>query len=149
MKRLWMCAFVLGLAGATVLQADKGGRGNGRWGRNDGFFLGGRTDGLPPGLAKRGGNLPPGLQRHIDRTGQLPPGLEKRRGNSIFLGDRGFRDSRRLRDGAGHRLLHNRSRDEHRVFHDRFGDRLTREQHREYHRSLRQQHRTYHRHRGR
>ncbi len=33
--------------------------------------------GLPPGLANR--PLPPGLQKHIDRTGRLPPGLEKRR----------------------------------------------------------------------
>ncbi len=32
--------------------------------------------GLPPGLANR--PLPPGLQKHIDRTGRLPPGLEKR-----------------------------------------------------------------------
>ncbi len=34
--------------------------------------------GLPPGLAKRNGNLPPGLQRHVERTGELPPGLQKR-----------------------------------------------------------------------
>lgn len=34
--------------------------------------------GLPPGLAKRGGNLPPGLQKQLDRNGQLPPGLQKR-----------------------------------------------------------------------
>src|SRR5678815_2730487 len=34
--------------------------------------------GLPPGLAKRGGNLPPGLQRKLERDGQLPPGLQKR-----------------------------------------------------------------------
>ncbi len=33
--------------------------------------------GLPPGLAKRQ-HLPPGLQKHIERTGRLPPGLEKR-----------------------------------------------------------------------
>ena len=33
---------------------------------------------LPPGLAKRNGNLPPGLQKHLYRTGHLPPGLEKR-----------------------------------------------------------------------
>ena len=36
------------------------------------------TQGLPPGLANRG-QLPPGLQKHIQRTGALPPGLEKRR----------------------------------------------------------------------
>ncbi len=34
--------------------------------------------GLPPGLAKRGGKLPPGLQKHLERNGQLPPGLQKR-----------------------------------------------------------------------
>lgn len=35
-------------------------------------------DGLPPGLAKRGGALPPGLEKQLRRKGQLPPGLEKR-----------------------------------------------------------------------
>lgn len=34
------------------------------------------SQGLPPGLAGR--PLPPGLQKHIQRTGRLPPGLEKR-----------------------------------------------------------------------
>ncbi|TMA09288.1 MAG: hypothetical protein E6J89_13150 [Deltaproteobacteria bacterium] len=34
--------------------------------------------GLPPGLAKRGGNLPPGLQKHLQKNGTLPPGLQKR-----------------------------------------------------------------------
>jgi hypothetical protein len=38
----------------------------------------GKTKGLPPGLAKRGGNLPPGLQKHLEKNGQLPPGLQKR-----------------------------------------------------------------------
>lgn len=33
---------------------------------------------LPPGLAKRGGNLPPGLERQLRRNGTLPPGLQKR-----------------------------------------------------------------------
>jgi hypothetical protein len=33
---------------------------------------------LPPGLAKRGGNLPPGLERHLEKYGTLPPGLQKR-----------------------------------------------------------------------
>jgi hypothetical protein len=32
---------------------------------------------LPPGLAKRGGNLPPGLERQLQRNGTLPPGLQK------------------------------------------------------------------------
>lgn len=34
--------------------------------------------GLPPGLAKRRGNLPPGLQKQLQKNGQLPPGLQKR-----------------------------------------------------------------------
>jgi hypothetical protein len=34
--------------------------------------------GLPPGLAKRNGNLPPGLQKQLRRNGTLPPGLQKR-----------------------------------------------------------------------
>ena len=41
-------------------------------------FFRGHSSGLPPGLAKRGGNLPPGLQRQLRRNGQLPPGLQKR-----------------------------------------------------------------------
>ncbi len=36
------------------------------------------TSNLPPGLAKRGGNLPPGLERQLERNGTLPPGLQKR-----------------------------------------------------------------------
>jgi hypothetical protein len=34
--------------------------------------------GLPPGLAKRNGNLPPGLEKQMSRNGTLPPGLQKR-----------------------------------------------------------------------
>ena len=34
--------------------------------------------GLPPGLAKRGGDLPPGLEKELVRNGTLPPGLQKR-----------------------------------------------------------------------
>jgi hypothetical protein len=37
-----------------------------------------KAKGLPPGLAKRGGNLPPGLQRKLEKNGELPPGLQKR-----------------------------------------------------------------------
>lgn len=37
-----------------------------------------KTKGLPPGLAKRGGSLPPGLQRKLEKNGELPPGLQKR-----------------------------------------------------------------------
>src|SRR5499426_4381078 len=42
------------------------------------YRSGGPSKGLPPGLAKRGGNLPPGLQKHLERDGTLPPGLQKR-----------------------------------------------------------------------
>ncbi|MFQ5777418.1 MAG: hypothetical protein ACE5IP_05375 [Terriglobia bacterium] len=34
-------------------------------------------EGLPPGLAKRD-ELPPGLERHLEKNGTLPPGLQKR-----------------------------------------------------------------------
>lgn len=36
-----------------------------------------RSNGLPPGLAKRG-DLPPGLEKQLRRNGKLPPGLEKK-----------------------------------------------------------------------
>lgn len=36
------------------------------------------TSNLPPGLAKRHGHLPPGLERHLERNGTLPPGLQRR-----------------------------------------------------------------------
>jgi hypothetical protein len=42
------------------------------------YRSGGPSKGLPPGLAKRGGKLPPGLQKHLDKKGTLPPGLQKR-----------------------------------------------------------------------
>ena len=32
---------------------------------------------LPPGLATRQGDLPPGLEKQLRRNGHLPPGLEK------------------------------------------------------------------------
>ena len=41
------------------------------------YFHGGYSN-LPPGLAKRDGNLPPGLQKHLERDGTLPAGLQKR-----------------------------------------------------------------------
>ncbi len=37
-----------------------------------------KHSGLPPGLAKRGGDLPPGLEKQLQRNGTLPPGLQKR-----------------------------------------------------------------------
>lgn len=41
-------------------------------------YYGERGSALPPGLAKREGNLPPGLEKHLERDGTLPPGLQKR-----------------------------------------------------------------------
>jgi hypothetical protein len=35
-----------------------------------------RTEGLPPGLAKRA-SLPPGLRKQLVERGELPPGLQK------------------------------------------------------------------------
>jgi hypothetical protein len=37
-----------------------------------------RYSNLPPGLAKRDGKLPPGLQRQLQQRGTLPRGLQKR-----------------------------------------------------------------------
>ena len=37
-----------------------------------------QSSNLPPGLAKRGGRLPPGLERQLRKNGTLPPGLQKR-----------------------------------------------------------------------
>ena len=37
-----------------------------------------RASGLPPGLAKREGELPPGLEKQLRRNGTLPPGLQKK-----------------------------------------------------------------------
>ena len=45
---------------------------------HDYYHQGAPSRGLPPGLAKRGGKLPPGLQKHLDKNGRLPPGLQKR-----------------------------------------------------------------------
>ena len=41
-------------------------------------YFAAHSEGLPPGLAKRGGDLPPGLDKQLQRKGQLPPGLDKR-----------------------------------------------------------------------
>ena len=38
----------------------------------------GQRSGLPPGLAKRNGDLPPGLEKQLRRNGTLPPGLQKK-----------------------------------------------------------------------
>jgi len=36
------------------------------------------ASGLPPGLAKREGELPPGLEKQLRCNGMLPPGLQKK-----------------------------------------------------------------------
>jgi hypothetical protein len=41
-------------------------------------YYGRRRSGLPPGLAKKE-QLPPGLQKQVQRNGHLPPGLEGER----------------------------------------------------------------------
>jgi hypothetical protein len=43
-----------------------------------GHYFNDQQSSLPPGLAKRNGNLPPGLQKQLERNGTLPPGLQKR-----------------------------------------------------------------------
>src|SRR5690348_187782 len=43
-----------------------------------GYFRSDRGRHLPPGLAKRNGDLPPGLEKQLRRDGTLPPGLQRR-----------------------------------------------------------------------
>jgi hypothetical protein len=54
--------------------ADRGGDRSARI-RNNGVFATDAFHGLPPGLGKRRGNLPPGLAKR--GVGNLPPGLAK------------------------------------------------------------------------
>ena len=61
---------------------------------------------LPPGLAKRGGNLPPGLERQLQRNGSLPPGLEKR---VVPFPERLVRELPPLPDGYSRVLLGTRA----------------------------------------
>jgi hypothetical protein len=56
-------------------QGNRGGRGKNRGNKNRGN--GGNSGDLPPGLANRD-ELPPGLERQLERNGTLPPGLAKR-----------------------------------------------------------------------
>src|SRR5258708_4830400 len=92
-----------GLAcGAAMAQGNSNGHGNGKGkghnkhddqGEQGGYvqygfgahdrqvistYYSNHTQGLPPGLAKRGGNLPPGLEKQLERNGTLPPGLQKK-----------------------------------------------------------------------
>ncbi len=57
-------------------QGNRGGRGKNKGNKNRGNAGNGSGD-LPPGLAKRD-ELPPGLERQLERNGTLPPGLAKR-----------------------------------------------------------------------
>ncbi|MDP6952672.1 MAG: hypothetical protein QGF53_07905 [Alphaproteobacteria bacterium] len=59
-------------------QGNRGGRGKNKGNKNRGNAgNGGNSGDLPPGLAKRD-ELPPGLERQLERNGTLPPGLAKR-----------------------------------------------------------------------
>ncbi len=89
-RRLWLAGVMA--AAAAFAQGKGKGKGKGRdaaapsgrlftdderrrisdWARRQ------PTSNLPPGLAKRGGSLPPGLEKQLRRNGQLPPGLDKR-----------------------------------------------------------------------
>jgi hypothetical protein len=103
MRRITCGLIALALAGSAALaQGNSGGKGNGknkqaqqqetsaseRGGAKILFsvqdrdtireYYRNRYSNLPPGLAKRGGDLPPGLKKHLERNGTLPPGLQKR-----------------------------------------------------------------------
>jgi hypothetical protein len=86
MRRILLILFCV-LIATAALEAKKKWRGN----NDDGYtkfrhedvqeiqgYYHGQASGLPPGLAKRGGDLPPGLEKKLRRNGQLPPGLQKR-----------------------------------------------------------------------
>jgi len=84
MRRLTFLLIGAALA-IGIMQAKPwhdGDRGRGRFsGRQRGpaiVYLPGGPANLPPGLAKRHGRLPPGLEKQLLERGQLPPGLEKR-----------------------------------------------------------------------
>ena len=97
MKRIGLLVLMVAALGVTSLLADhkEGVRGRGgRFGAGAFRNGNGRGAGLPPGLQRhvdRTGQLPPGLQRRLERTGQLPPGLQRRRGGR-FSDRGGFAD---------------------------------------------------------
>src|SRR5262249_35654698 len=68
--------------GQNKQQDDQGGNVQYGFGPHDreviSTYYSNHTQGLPPGLAKRGGNLPPGLEKQLERNGTLPPGLQKK-----------------------------------------------------------------------
>jgi hypothetical protein len=95
-RRFLILLFALALLSAGSLAQGKGqGKGKGHSDQDDDrsgklpvfgerdrdlivkYYQGG-SSGLPPGLAKRGGHLPPGLERQLERNGTLPPGLQKK-----------------------------------------------------------------------
>jgi hypothetical protein len=84
-QALAISALAVIILSSPIALAEKGGkknRGHG-YGNGNGYgydqpYYGGQ--GLPPGLAKRGGQLPPGLQKHLWKHGSLPPGLQKKIG---------------------------------------------------------------------
>ena len=87
MARLVLCLLILLAPALTADRGKKHGREAGTAGaisflpheiRIISEYYRSGTSGLPPGLAKRGGNLSPGLEKHLRRNGQLPPGLQKK-----------------------------------------------------------------------
>jgi hypothetical protein len=70
--------------GNSAFDRDMDDRGNDGWvfherdRRTIRDYFRSRYSNLPPGLAKRGGTLPPGLEKQLERNGKLPPGLQKR-----------------------------------------------------------------------
>jgi len=88
MGRIVSTAFCAGLlcVSLATLQAKDHGKGKDKdkvsFGRDGDvireYYHGVPESKLPPGLAKRGGDLPPGLAKQLKRNGHLPPGLEKK-----------------------------------------------------------------------
>ena len=93
-RRILFAAITAGAISAQGNSKGKG-KGKGRGGGPDVLFIDSdraqitswarrqSTANLPPGLAKRGGALPPGLEKQLQRNGRLPPGLDKRTWSSF------------------------------------------------------------------
>jgi hypothetical protein len=85
MRSLWLIIAILLSVSGPGWSREKPGKGKGH---AKGFHPQDRvaiveyyrtgSSGLPPGLAKRGGDLPPGLAKQLRRNGRLPPGLQKK-----------------------------------------------------------------------
>ena len=115
MKQIGLLVLMVAALGVTSLMADHKEGVRGRGGRfGAGAFRNGNG---------RGTGLPPGLQRHVDRTGQLPPGLQQRRGGR-FTDRGGFvgRDRPRGRDRQRHSKFHQGLPERHGEFHERYSD---------------------------